>query len=434
MKKTLYILLIFPFILFGQTWEQIYGGDGTYWGYSVQQTNDEGFIVTGVGDRNVYLLKTDIDGNGQWSINYGDNFFNNGTCVKQTIDGGFIVVGYTSASNFADHYDVYLIKTYANGTLQWSNTFSFTDVEEYDDKGLSVQQTTDEGYVILGYTENGVEDQDSDVYVIKVNENGVEQWSNTYGGSDLDVGQSIEQTSDNGYVIFGTTESYGYGHEDFYLIKIDANGDLEWEQTYGGTDDEFAYSGQQTTDGGYIICGATESYGNGYGDVYIIKTNENGVQQWAKTFGDSGHDVGTFVQQTNDGGYIICGAYEQVYGDGEHDFYLIKIDASGYEEWTRTYGTETDELALCLDQTSDGGYIIVGFTENGSGNNDEGDIYLIKTDSEGNLSTSEVLDLTINKTLIKTIDLLGRKTKNKSFTPLIDLYDDGSAQKRLIIE
>ena len=205
-------------------------------------------------------------------------------------------------------------------------------------------------------------------------------WTKTYGGGDWDWGYSIQQTLDGGYIVAGETQSFGVGWTDVYLIKTDANGDVIWTKTYGGSGGDCGNSVQQTSDGGYIIVGGITYFDC---DVYLIKTDANGDVEWTKTYGGSGEDCGNSVQQTSDGGYIIVGKTTS-FGAGASDVYLIKTDANGNAEWTKTYGGGGEDCGNSVQQTSDGGYIIVGGTTSfGAGG---GDVYLIKTDAYGNVA------------------------------------------------
>jgi len=195
--------------------------------------------------------------------------------------------------------------------------------------GYSVEQTQDGGYIIAGYTYSfGAGEEDADVYLIKTDAYGNVEWTKTYGGSSYDYGNSVQQTQDGGFIIAGATYSFGAGGCDVYLIKTDAYGNVEWTNTYGGSDYDGGYSVQQTKDGGYIIAGYTCSFGASGCDVYLIKTNANGNVEWTKTYGGSDLDKGYSVQQTQDGGFIIAG-YTYSFGAGGADVYLIKTDANG---------------------------------------------------------------------------------------------------------
>ncbi|HKR06276.1 MAG TPA: hypothetical protein VJY62_16690, partial [Bacteroidia bacterium] len=204
------------------------------------------------------------------------------------------------------------------------------------DWGASVQQTTDGGYVIVGLTLS-LGAGNTDIFLIKTDTYGDLLWTKTFGGTGIDEGKSVQQTTDRGYIITGITNSFSAAYYDVYLIKTDANGDILWTRTFGGIGDDYGYSVQQTTDGGYIIAGYTRSFGSGYLDVYLIKTDINGDSLWTKTFGGAGDDLGLCVQQTSDGGYIITGNTFGSFGAGLNDFYLVKADSIGNLLWTKTY-------------------------------------------------------------------------------------------------
>ena len=341
----------------------------------------------------------------------------------------YIITGYTNDTlGFGESY-IYLIKTDGNGNEQWSKTFGGT----VENCGISVQQTTDEGYIIGGYTYsfgNG----ESDVYLIKTDVNGNEQWSKTFGGTDNDIGYSVQQTQDGGYIITGGTYSFGNGESDVYLIKTDVNGNELWSNTFGGTNFEEGHSVQQTNDGGFILCGSTTSFGNGQYDLYLIKTDGNGNEQWSQTFGDVGYDEGYSVQQTSDGGYIITG-WIQYLGNNETEIYLIKTDNTGIEQWSEVIGDLSYEKGFDVKITNDGGYIITGV----KGYSYMGDVWthtlLIKTDDQGNItSTFEISLPNPNRKLEKTVNLKGQEIKPQTNTPIIEIFDDGSTQKKIIIE
>jgi hypothetical protein len=354
-------------------WEKTFGGTGSDSGYSVQQTSDDGYIITGstssfsAGDPNAYLIKTDCAGNTQWEKTFGGTGSDSGSSVQQTSDGGYIITGSTSSFGAGDP-NVYLVKTDSDGNMQWQKTFGGSE----SSRGQSVQQTSDGGYIIAGYSFRGMM-RHNDVYLIKTDPNGNSQWQKIFGGNDRDEGHSVQQTSDGGYMIAGFTRSNVW---QAYLIKTDPNGNSQWENIYGGSSVDEGYSGQQTSDGGYIIAGYSDSFPVLYDDdVYLVKTDPDGNMQWQNTFGGSTYDWGYSVQQTSDGGYVIVGDTYS-FGAGSWDIYVIKTDSEGNSQWEKTFGGTGSDGGSSVQQTSDGGYIIAGSTRSfGAGSSD---VYLIK--------------------------------------------------------
>jgi len=309
-------------------WNNTYGGTGLERGFAVQHTSDLGYIIVGetgsyslgsrTGSSSVYLVKTNNLGEEVWSRSFGDTGLDIGYGVQQTWDKGYIIVGQSGSDE--QQNEVSLIKTDSSGTMQWSRTFGGLG----GDYGYHVQQTPDGGYVLAGESvSQGIGGQGA-VWVIKTDSSGVETWNSFFGGQKNDGGKVVQRTSDDGYAVLGYTENYGEGSGEVCLLKFNSEGDLRWSNTFGGTGYDIGYSMKQTSDGGYIISGKTDSFGDVYRDVYLIKTNALGVIEWSYTIGGEGTDSGDSVSPTRDRGYIIAGSTDS-YDAEEYDIYLVKM-------------------------------------------------------------------------------------------------------------
>jgi ribosomal protein S11 len=380
------LVALFTQSAYAVTFAKTYGGTDWDGAFSVQQTSDGVYIVAGwtfsfgAGFYDAFLVKTDANGNIIWAKTYGGTYYDYAYSVQQTSDGGYIVAGYTNSFSAGD---ILLIKTDANGNIIWAKTYGGTG----DDWAFSVQQTSDGGYIVAGLTASfGAGSYD--VFLIKTDADGNIIWAKTYGGADYDVAYFIQQTSDGGYIVAGATASFGAGWHNVLLIKTDADGNIIWAKTYGGADYDVAYFIQQTSDGGYIVAGYTNSFGAGWEDIFLIKTDADGNIIWAKTYGGTYWDGAFSVQQTSDGGYIVAGLTAS-FGAGFDDIFLIKTDANGNIIWAKTYGGTYYDYAYSVQQISDGGYIVAGGTESfGAGG---GNAFLIKTDENGDIGSCGIV-------------------------------------------
>jgi hypothetical protein len=352
-------------------WEKTFGGSGGDRAWFVEQTQDGGYIMVGGTEasrpyeKDIWLIKTGSLGNKQWDKIFSSPYNDRGKSVHQTQDGGYIIASMSEeiiwdehAFRMGERY-VWLIKTDASGNKEWDKNFSGL----LSFLGDPMQETQDGGYIITGHI-NSQDDSRTDIWLIKTDASGNKEWENTFGGRSRDYGNSIQESQDGGYIIVGETSSFGSGHEDIWLIKTDSMGNEQWTTTFGGSYDDYGYSVQQTQDGGYIITGETESStgGGGLGDVWLIKTDLYGNKEWDRTFGGSDDDRGHSVQQLKNGGYIIVGATHS-YGAGQADIWLIKTDSLGNKEWDRTFGGSGIDNGWSVLETPEGGYTIAGDTD-----------------------------------------------------------------------
>ena len=361
-------------------WNKTYGGTSDDVVYSVVQTSDGGYACSGItksfgaGDWDFWLVKTDAAGNMKWNKAYGGPDVDYCTWVIQTSDGGYALAGNTYSFGASDG-DAWFVKTDVYGNMQWSKTYGGA----YFDGANSIIQTGDAGYVLGGCTYSYVAGS-SYAWLIKTDANGNMLWNNAYGGGD--VATCVIQT-DGGYLFTGNTRRYGAGGADVCLVKADLAGNLLWDKTYGGIGDDYGSSVVQTYDGGYAVYGSTQTLAGG-DDFWLIKTDASGNMLWDKTYGgpsQEGGGGGTSLVQTDDGGYAMTG-FTWSFGAGGMDAWLVRTDSIGNMLWNKAYGGANDDYTDNLIQTSDGGFALVGWTHSYGAGGVDG--WLVKTDAMGN--------------------------------------------------
>jgi len=358
-------------------WDETYGGvnmDSTTH-TSFVQTSDGGYALAGytasfgAGSWDFWLVKTDSQGIEQWNRAYGGGAWDEGRSIVQTSDGGYAVAGATKSFGAGD-WDVWLVKVDSSGNVQWDKTYGGPS----SDWASAVIRTNDGGYALTGSTHNwgaGI----ADVWLVKVDSSGNVQWNQTYGGTNGEKATHIIKTSDGGYAMAGNTYSFGAGDSDFWFVKVDLDGNMQWNKTYGGANFEECMSFVETLDGGYMLAGYTASFGAGNWDFWLVKVDSYGNEQWSETYGGTSFDRAWSILQASDGGYVIAG-HTMSFGAGSEDMWLVKIDSDGVMQWDETYGGPSRDRAYNILRTSDGGYAVAGMTmSSGAGNED---MWLIK--------------------------------------------------------
>jgi hypothetical protein len=386
------VVFLITFTSAQEKWERIFGGSGRDQAFSVSLTPDSGYIVAGLTASypqkcyEMYVVKTDMYGDTIWINNYGSQYNDYCWSIAQAHGNGYLLLGATDSTLQTGPHDVYLIKINEAGDSLWSRIYGDTNSAGYtNDVGHEVHPTNDGGYILVGSTESygaGLHD----VYLIKIDSVGDTLWTRTYGTSYYESGESVYQTDDNGYIVAGTTYETGAGQQ-IYIIRTNSQGDTSWTKRYGGSGNEDVQGILQTQDKGFIFVGSTTSYGAGNGDLYLVRTDSLGNTLWTKTYGWSFPDWGRAIRQTSDGGYIIIGG-TRTDPDPEYCFaWLLKTDSLGDTLWTRTkasiYGAAN---GTDVQQANDQGYIIAGITWQYGGSDD---FLLIKTDPEGISSIQE---------------------------------------------
>jgi hypothetical protein len=368
-----------------EEWNKTFGspyGDGAW---SLQKTHDGGYIITGFTSSkgqgsDLWLAKINSSGQKEWDRIIGGSQEDVGYCAKQTSDYGYVTAGTTRSFGMGSEY-IWLVKNDANGTRKWDKTFGGY-VSSSGDGAWEIDETRDKGYIIVGYTRSSGAGA-KDLWLIKTDSNGKEEWRRTFGGLKDDVGMSVLQAADDGYLIAGRTASYGAGKDDIWLIKTNSTGREEWNRTFGGAEDDVGLQIAQAKNG-YAIAGRTESEGPDK-MAFLIKTDFSGKKLWEKAYGKDSTAI--CLQQTADGGFILTGHIETK--DAGRDALLVKTDASGIEQWDMRLGGLGQDMATSVAQSDDGGYIVAGITNSyGAGAEDA---WLIKVRLENTTSNNSTI-------------------------------------------
>ncbi|MFN0215832.1 MAG: T9SS type A sorting domain-containing protein [Saprospiraceae bacterium] len=475
---SLFALLQFSVFLSAQPgiqWQQTFGGTEYEDSKSIQQTRDGGYIVAGtaysedgdVGPTHGYdefwILKLDSLGTIQWKRAYGGSELDDAFSIQLTSDGGYIAVGFTRSndgdvSGHHGYYDAWVLKLDSTGNIQWQKCLGGSGWEEAWD----VQQTTDGGYIVVG--RSGTPDGDVttnhgslDYWVIKLNDTGQIEWQKSLGGGLLDLAYSVVQTADGGYIVAGESNSPDgdvtnvHGSSDYWVVKLNFEGKIEWQKALGGTGLDRANQVLQTREGGYIVIGqARSSNGDvsgshgGY-DFWVVKLDVTGNIEWQRAMGGSGEDYGRAIQQTKDGGYILTGQTQSNNGDvigndGGADVWVLKLLETGEIQWQKTMGGSQAEHGYSILQAADEGYIVAGeaWSNNGdvSGVLGKKDYWIVKLSPESTPTTSpafQQLEIYPNPTAesirmkfpggessftVTVTDLLGRELQQQIFNPM----------------
>ena len=355
-------------------WTRTYGDISSDAGYGIDETEDGGFIIVGytypvgVGSSDLYLIKTDSVGDTIWTRTYGGDNSDGGYSIQQTDDGGFIMVGYTYDQHATNC--LYLVKTDAYGDTIWTRAYN-----DYI-RGECVRQTDDGGYIIAGTT------QMENAAIIKTDSLGIFEWDQIFGSTYLDEGFSVDQTVDGGYIMTGSICLNPYGQSDVLIARTDSDGDSLWTKMYGSYNIDKGYCVQLDSEGGFVVAGKfdEEDGADNEPSIYLIKTDSNGDSIWTRIFGTNQKDWGNHMVKTTDGGYAITGACDVVIPWAGGNLCFMKADNDGREEWLLSFGGDDYERGYCVLQTSDGGYAVLGVTHSyGAGGSD---IWLLRFESE----------------------------------------------------
>jgi len=361
-------------------WARIYHGSGYDGAYAIHQTSEGGYVVAGETDSfgagyiDFWVIKLTTFGAVEWQKSYGGSGYDGAYAIQQTTEGGYVVAGETDSFG-ASNGDFWILKLDSAGAVEWQKTYGGSGY----DGALAIQQTAEGGYVVAGLTDSfgaGF----GDFWILKLDSAGAVEWQKTYGGSTYDSAYAIQQTAEGGYVVAGETLSFGYGVFDAWILKLNALGAVEWQKTYGGSGYDGAYAIQQTSEGGYVVAGLTYSFGAGDADFWVLKLGPLGTVQWQKTYGGSSRDNAYSIHQSSDGGYVVAGVTES-FGVGLGDLWMLKVDSAGAVEWQKSSGGTKWDAAYSI-QSSDGGYVVAGFGSS---------VSVLKVDANGEIPDCDAI-------------------------------------------
>ena len=403
-------------------WSKCFGGSSYEKGYSISQTSDSGFIAAGSsiskdgdvsGNRGVYddwIVKFDKSGTLEWQKNFGGSQYDEAFGIIQTSDGGYVAAGYSLShdGNITKNnggLDYWIMKIDKTGALQWQKSLGGVS----DEAANSIIETTD-GFLAAGYSRSmggdvsahhGTADS-TDAWIVKLDKSGNFVWDRSFGGNGTDAANSIQKTSDGGFVIGGYSNSLdgdvsgNHGGYDCWIVKVDNSGVIEWQRSLGGSLDDVAASIDPSADGGYVIAGWSYSNdGNVSGhhgnsakkDAWIVKTDDHGFLLWKKTLGGADDDLLSSIKNTTDGGFIVTGSSKSNDGDaaGNHgglDYWVVKCSSTGDIQWQESMGGSNDDNGAEVLQTFDGSYVVCGKSNSNdgevSGNHGNSDFWIVK--------------------------------------------------------
>ena len=373
--KLIFTLLLISFALHAKELKTVFiktfGGSKLDKAYGAVALNDGGAMIVGESKsfgtkRRSEMLVTKIDSNGTTKLRaiYGGKKKDGGKAITKLRDGNFLAVGYSeSYSKYGDR-DIFVVKFAPNGKKLWFKVFG----GDRDDEAYDVVATGNGGALIVGYTES-FGHGNRDVYLLFIDKNGKKIWSKYLGGDDDDEGYGVAISKD-GFYVAGYTQSFGHGGQDFFLLKYNARGKLQFVKAYGGDDDDVLKSVTATKDGGCVVAGFTKSFESKHSDIDIIRYSKKGKMLWHKIYGFKSKEWANSVTPTENGGFLVAGTTKS-FGFGNYDFYMLELNAKGSSKWANVYGGSDKDIANKVIKLKGGGYLVVGSTESyGSGSSD----------------------------------------------------------------
>jgi len=405
----------------GFTWEWLYGGSGINIPYQMIEILNEGYVIVGAsnsfsgGYYDIWILKINYNGEIEWQKYLGTDYNDAVHSITKTVDGGYAFAGFIT--EYSEGEEQLIIKLNSQWQIQWQFKIGSEFGDNHNERAYSIISTNDGKLLTIGFTDSfgqGFED----VWITKINLNGVFSFYKTYGGNKNEIGYSIIQNKDGSYLAAGATESFGAGAYDAFLLKLDIDGNIQRQKVYGTAGEEWIYSMIETFDGGYILCGYTAENSLSQRDILVIKVNSDGIIQWAKKYYTPYDEAAYKIIQLSNGDYLIAGYISSP--ENYDDFLIMKIDSSGNIIWQKKYGGTGYDRALSLLVNNSGeNYLLLGY--NGSYSFGNYDIWVLGLDENGEIGGNCISSISTNL-IADNINML---SLNSQFVADVPIYWGG---------
>ncbi len=360
------------------TWKSTFGGSKKEVAKSVVALDNGDVAVLGTcrsmghGRQDLCVIRVNPKGRTLWKKAFGGKKRDLAGAITRTSDGNLVIVGHGQSFNKNGDFDAYIVKLTPNGEMLWQRAFGGDELENAN----GVAATKDGGVIVVGTTESYGKGN-KDIYLLKLDKDGIKEWQKTLGSKKDDIAYAITPSTDGNFIIAGTSDSYSKDNFDFYVTKITPSGKQIWAKAYGEDKKDIFYALTATKDGGCALAGETESYGSKHSDIDVMRLDKNGEQIWHQLFGLKSIEYATSITTTPEGGFLIVGTTKSkgYRPYGKYDFYTAELDANGHLTWAELYGGKNKDIAHAVARTSRGSFVVVGETK--SFGNGDADFFMI---------------------------------------------------------
>ncbi|WP_290623504.1 MULTISPECIES: PGF-CTERM sorting domain-containing protein [unclassified Archaeoglobus] len=375
------VLVLLPSASAGY-WAKFYGGSGWEYFHSVTELSNGDIIIAGktnsfgAGKYDILILRLDAEGNIKWQKTYGGRNDDEVFSIAEAANGDIIVAAGTESFGAGD-YDFWILRLDADGNIKWQKTYGGAKRDE----AMSLVEAANGDIIVVGAAYSFGSGLEDEAWILRLDADGNIKWQKTYGGAKRDAFCAVREASNGDIIVAGVTWSFGAGKGDFWVLRLDAEGKIKWQKTYGGAEFEVAWSLVEATNGDIIVAGVTYSFGEGQ-KFWVLRLDAEGKIKWQKTYGGAENDWLWEMVEASNGDIIVAGVTES-FGAGDYDAWILRLDAEGKIKWQKTYGGAKRDGALAMVEASNGDIIVAGVTESfGAGDKNA---WILKLPSDGSL-------------------------------------------------